>query len=96
MENFQSLPFLTQLLNQRYEKNVTIPATIIPARYGINILVSSVVFAKSLTPKIIVPTLTGKYNMNVYFRAVSLFKLQSRQATKTVPLRDIPGTIVTA
>ena len=96
MENFQSLPFLTQLLNQRYEKNVTIPAAIIPAKYGINILVSSVVLAKSLTPKIIVPTLTGKYNMNVYFRAVSLFKLHKRHATKTVPLRDIPGTIVTA
>ena len=67
-----------------------------PKRYGTNILVSSCVSNKSLTPKIIVPTLTGKYNMNVYFRAVSLFKLQSKQATKTVPLRDIPGTIVTA
>ena len=42
------------------------------------------------------PTLTGKYKMNVYFKAVSRFKPQSKQATKTVPLLLIPGIIVTA
>ena len=32
--------------------------------------------------------------MKVYFKAVSLFNLQIRHATKTVPLREIPGIIV--
>ena len=39
--------------------------------------------------------LTGKYKIKVYFRAVFLFKPHSKQATKTVPLRLIPGIIAT-
>ena len=39
---------------------------------------------------------TGKYIIKVYFKAVVRLKLRSRQPTKTVPLREIPGNKATA
>ena len=54
------------------------PAAIIPAKYGINMLVNSPVLARSLTPKTMVAKLTGKYKINVYFKATSLFNPQSK------------------
>mgnify|MGYP004557081005 CR=1 FL=1 len=59
-----------------------------------NKLLNSAVFARSLIPSSIVAKLTGKYKINVYFKAVSLFNLHNKHATKTVPLLLIPGTIV--
>ena len=40
--------------------------------------------------------LTGKYNINVYFKAVVLLKLHNKHPTNTVPLLLIPGIMVTA
>ena len=37
-------------------------------------------------------TETGKYNIKVYFREDSLFRPHSKQPTRTIPLRDNPGS----
>ncbi len=50
----------------------------------------------SVNPEIIVPKLTGRYNINEYFNAVLLSKPLSKQATSVIPLLDIPGAIATA
>ena len=67
-----------------------------PSEYGKSNLTRLPLFNRSETPRTIAPRLTGKYNINVYFKADSLFKLHIRHATKTVPLLEIPGIIVIA